>query len=132
MEAGNRAALGKRLGRWFHLAAPLISLLELVEVFNVISLSSSILTPFKMSFFPHRKRHISVVVSLLGTYKNFFFKKKKKKNHIPFLVSSPSLSVLYFSSEKNELIERRKKHNYTFSGSGLKIWSALEIPGTCC
>lgn len=52
MEAGNRATLGKRLGRWFHLAAPLISLLELVEVFNVIFLSFSTLTPFKMVFFP--------------------------------------------------------------------------------
>ena len=57
MEAGNRAAPGKRLGRWFHLAAPLISLLELVEVFNVISLSFSALTPFKMPFFPPNQTH---------------------------------------------------------------------------
>lgn len=66
-----------------------------------------------------------MVVSLLGKNKNFFKKK------IPFLVSSPSLSVLYSSSVKKELLEKRKKHNYTFSGSGLKIWSILEIPGTC-
>lgn len=49
MGVGNTATLGRRLGRWFHLAAPLISLLELVEVFNVISLSFSTLTLFKMS-----------------------------------------------------------------------------------
>lgn len=51
IEAGNREAVGKRLGRWFHLAAPLISLLELVEVFNAISLPFSTLTPFKNVFF---------------------------------------------------------------------------------
>lgn len=48
MGVGNTVTLGRRLGRWFHLAAPLISLLELVEVFNVISLSFSTLTPYKM------------------------------------------------------------------------------------
>lgn len=66
------------------------------------------------------------VVSLLGTNKNF----SKKK--IPFLVFSPSLSALYFSSEKEELLEMRgkKRYNYTFSGSCLKRWSILEIAGT--
>lgn len=80
METGNRAALGKRLGRWFHLAAPLISSLELVEVFNVISLSFSTLTPFKMSFFSPKNKDTyfcGFVVSLLGTNKNF----SKKKFH---------------------------------------------------
>lgn len=69
MGVENTATLGRRLGRWFHLAAPLISLLELVEVFNVISLSFSTLTPLKMPRLKEKPRHVSLVVSLLGADK---------------------------------------------------------------
>lgn len=98
MGAGNRAALGKRLGRWFHLAAPLISLLEGVEVFNVISLSSSTRTPFEMAFFSRARTHFHGG-PLLGTNKNFtiFFP--------PVLVCSPSRRLIFSTEKKEELLE---------------------------
>lgn len=99
MEAGNRAALGKRLGRWFHLAAPFISLLELVEVFNVISLAFATLTPCKTSF-PPPKTQTHFLGGFLVRHKQ---KLPIKPPNIQFLVFFPSLSVLYFSSEKEKL-----------------------------
>lgn len=98
MGVGNTATLGRRLGRWFHLAAPLISLLELVEIFYVISLSFSTLTP-------DSKKNQTQTCFLSGFFVRNRYKKFLKKT-IPFLflVSSPSLS---FSSEKEELLEKR-------------------------
>lgn len=70
MEAGNRAALGKRLGRWFHLAAPFISLLELVEVLKC-DLFPFLSSPHsKCLFFPPKSQTFSWCF-LLGTNKNF-------------------------------------------------------------
>lgn len=68
MGVGNTATPGRRLGRWFHLAAPLISLLELVEVFNV-SLFPSLPSPHSKCLFSKKPRHVSLVVSLSGTDK---------------------------------------------------------------
>lgn len=69
------------------------------------SLFPSLPSPHSKCRFSPKKETISMVVSLLGTNRKLL--KKKKKN--PFLVCSPSLSVLYFSSEKKELLERREK-----------------------
>jgi len=65
---------------------------------------------------------------LSGTNKNFFFLKKKKRK-IHFWCPLLLFQSFIFSSEKEELLERRKKHDYMFSGSCLKHGALWKYPG---